>query len=383
MNTRGLQQTSRFVFYALVFSFTVSACGGAQKMLSPDTHRDAAAIPQAQMIFGNAYAYEHKIRGDILLARNDLDGAVDEYEKAIVGSPDDSSLHIQLATVLLQKKQPERARVHIAEAILMSPGNGEAWCAAAEYHLQQNDTEKAIESATMGYQSDRTDISSLVWLAEYYSRRQTAEQKKRALQYYQLALIRCRTQADIFFAAATVSYELQYTELSVQYYIQYLALRGENFDAVQKIAKEYERSQQTSAAVSLYFQILAQHHQDDSLRKHLIVLLLKTRRNREAVRQIFSINQFPSDPEDIVERTNWLIHAHALWDARQLIIENFSGAPTHPAVRLQLAKIETALGRTEIASLLLTYPTGEWPSEYRNDVQKVREATEQNKYQYR
>lgn len=370
MRCRNVKRSIGILIASMVLSG--GGCATFRNVIDPANHKDDVLIASSASTYGTVYSYEHKIKADILLGRGDIDGAVKEYEQAVLGDSRDSGLRVQLAKTLLQQTDLTRAKYHIAKAILLHPGNGEAWAATAMLHEQGGNPKKAIDAAIHGYQVDRSDVSSVIWLAQHFRKSEKPSQKKRALHYYQLALVRCHTRADLYLAAGELSHELHYRRLATRYLEQYLSMFGENTAAILHVVNAYKKDGNIIPAVVLLQKMLSQRPQNDEIREELIRIYLDTNQNTKAVTQVLSLYQEPSTPALIVQRTDWLIAAAAPWEARSLVLEQFSASPTHPAVRLQLAKVEALLERKENAALLLQPVNAEWPPEYHAEVEQLR-----------
>ena len=340
----------------MLMSLCCTGCHPSFRILNPRRHAASVEIPKVVDHFGNPWSYEHKIRGDILLARGDVEAAVNEYQMAATGDPGDAWIQIQFADALLQKNDMERAENHITKAIVLDPAIGRAWTTVAEIQNRRGQTGKAFESARFGSRTDRTDTSGLQWMGDHLATSKNEADRQQALSCYQRALVRSRTNPALYLAAGQTALSLSYTQLAQRYVQTYLNMYGDDTDAVARIAQTLSQTGHPQSAIHLYGILLARNPTLDSIRTRLVALYLDTHQYDLAVRAVHEFYLAPTTPSRVIERTNWLLRANAPWDARKLIIENFSGAPMHPHIRFQLAAIEWTLRRDEVALALLNFP---------------------------
>ncbi|MBN2525923.1 MAG: tetratricopeptide repeat protein [Deltaproteobacteria bacterium] len=367
---------SRFSFFfselIALCVFALPACHPAAAVLDPDSYSDDIQLPHVATSYGNPYTYEHKIRADVLLARDEMAEAISEYELAIAGDPADSWLRIQFADVLIQEGDLERARNHVAKAILFDPANGKAWTTAATLQMQLENPSEAIASARYGSRIDPTDITALRWLGDYYAQHNDSDSQKKALHYYQMALIRSKTEPELYLAAGKTAFNLQLPDLTTQYLVQYIALYGANLNAVLEISKKCRTAENAHIAIELLETLLQRDVLADEIRQELIRRYLEAGQYLDVVRTVLSFNEDPITPRQIAVRTDWLLKADAPWEARDLIVEHFSAAPTHPTIRYQLAKIEWMLRRNEVALAILNNGDA-FPDAYMDKVNRLRD----------
>ena len=362
--------------FGIVFcAVNISGCHHARRILDPGSHESEIHLPGVHGTAGNPWSYTHKIRGDILMARGETDEAVKAYQSAATGDPADAWIQINFAEALLRKGDLERAKVHVSRAIMIEPACGRAWTVAAKLYLQRGDRKKAFEAARYGSRVDRTDTSALNWMGDQLAESRKKSDWKQALSYYQAALVRSRTNPDLYLAAGTVALRLSYAHLAERYLLRYMMMYGENTDAVLESAGTFAKTGKTDAAANLYEIMLQRNPVDDHIREQLVPLYLKSGKNVAAVRMTLSFHLAPTTPESVIERTTWLQTADAPWEAREMILENFSGAPVHPRIRYQLAKIEWLLRRDEVALALLNFP-GDIPEDLVEKVGSLRKEIE-------
>lgn len=347
-------------------------CTSIHQVLSPNNHADTSYLQQSQSEPGNAYSYEHKIRAEIFLGRGESRNAALEYAKAIAGAPENDQLRVQYARTLLQLRQFERARIQIAKTILLNPANGFAWASLAVYYEQKHNFPKAVAAATYGAQIDRKDIFCLQWLAHYYEQKSIPENKKQALHYYQLALVRTQIEPELFLAAGKICVQLKYHQLAAYYFEKYLHLWGKDTDAIEALVRYYHSNKQPLAAISLLHQCLERTPQKTRLRVILIQTLLCTHQFQHAKDHLLELSITNLNTQEIAQRAQWFLQAHAPFEAKQFLVDQCGNNPRKSAIRIQLVHTELALGRKEAAYLLLTeHPQGEWPTKYTQQVETL------------
>ena len=329
-------------------------------------------LPPSSSSFGNPYAYENKIRGDILLARGNTEEAVEALSMAAAADPSNPWLQTQFAEALMQKNDLERARNHLAKALLYGAANGRTWTAAARLHHRLGENEQAVAAATFGAQVDRRDTSALRWLGDYFAGSSDAAQQQTALLHYQRALVRNRTDPELYLAAGKISLKLQHFDLAKRYMERYLDLHGQEYAPVMRAALQIARSGQSQSAIDMLKTLLIRNPLGDEVRRHLVELYLDTHQYPKVVDTVLSFFAEPDTPEVLQQRINWLLQANAPWEARDLLVEHFSTLPTHPLVRYQLARIESVLLRDEMALALLRFE-GDVPDSIAQMAEKLKE----------
>jgi tetratricopeptide (TPR) repeat protein len=86
----------------------------------------------------------HECLGDALLKKNDLAGAIQEYNEALALSPHSDAVHFSLGTALMQAQRWEEARAHFEEAIRLTPDFVDAYDNLAATLLQLGHPDEAI-----------------------------------------------------------------------------------------------------------------------------------------------------------------------------------------------------------------------------------------------
>ncbi|MBN2715355.1 MAG: tetratricopeptide repeat protein [Deltaproteobacteria bacterium] len=355
------------ILVAVVTGATTPGCHRSLRVINPDHFRNEVIVPQQDTTFGNPWSYAHKLRGDILLARGDTEAAVNEYQMAATGEPSDAWIQLQLADALLAANDLERAQVHIAKAILLNPGNARGWTNAAELYDRLGDSRKAFEAASYGAQVDRTDTTALLWMGNRLAMSSHPAKRQAALEKFQLALVRCQTDPALYLATGRIALKLSYIDLALRYLHQYLNMYGDDTDAVVEAAEKLAAANYPTAAIHLYETMLQRHPTADPMRTNLVPLYLKNRQYDKVIQTVMGFFQMATSPEQVTERSDWLLKADAPWEARQLILDTFSGAPAHPYIRFKLAQIEWALRRDEVALELLNFP-GDVPDDLTSQV---------------
>jgi tetratricopeptide (TPR) repeat protein len=362
-----------FIIGAVLFS----GCHRTIRALDPHSFRSEIHLQPFRMTAGNPYAYENKIRGDILLARGQTREAVAAFQAAAAADPSDPWLQVQYGEALLAQNDLERARIHLAKAIQFGPANGRAWTAVARLHHRLGENQSAVAAASFGAQIDRHDTSSLFWLGNYFAAEPGEPSHKKALLYYQRALVRNPTDSELYLAAGKISLRLQHIDLAERYLGKYLERNGKEVDPILNAAEQFAQKGYPRKAIEILQQVQRRNPLSDDIRRQLVTLYLQTHQYPEAVVTVLAFFEEPDTPELIEERINWLLEALAPWEARNLLVEHFSPFPTHPLIRYHLARIEAILLRNEIALALLDFKS-EVPEPL---AQKAKELKEKLKVQ--
>src|ERR1051325_1542166 len=74
----------------------------------------------------DAQALAHFMKGDLLLADGDFEGALAEFETAAQKSPNDAFLHLRLATLYLRKGDLKKAQTEAETAVKLDPTSVES-----------------------------------------------------------------------------------------------------------------------------------------------------------------------------------------------------------------------------------------------------------------
>lgn len=366
------------LLFTIIGAVLFSGCHRTIRTLDPHTYRSEIHLQPFAMTAGNPYAYENKIRGDILLARGQTREAVGAFQAATSADPSDPWLQVQYGEALLAQNDLDRARIHLAKAIQYGPANGRAWTAVAILHHRLGENRSAVTAASFGAQIDRHDTSSLFWLGNHFAAEPGESSHKKALLHYQRALVRSPNDPELYLAAGKISLRLRHIDLAERYFGKYLERNGKDVDPIVNAAEQFAKKGYPQKAIEILQLVQRRNPLSDNIRRHLVTLYLQTHQYPKAVITVLAFFEEPDTPELLEERINWLLEADAPWEARDLLVEHFSPFPTHPLIRYHLARIESILLRNEIALALLDFKS-EVPEPLAQKAEDLREKLEAQK----
>lgn len=359
------------VFGIVVVQVMCLACHRVETVLNPADQISTLRLPDSVgERYGVPYSYEHKIRADVLLARGDWHGAVAEYEAALDGDPVDFYLRTEFARILMEMGQMDRAKKHLAKAILFEPTAQVAWVVLADLHQKTGNDKKAVEAAMHGVRVDRASSEALEWLGDYYSAKGKPRQ---AIEYYRQGIAIGATHRDIMLKLADAEQSMGHKEAASDLLEKYLFLGGSDSKVVLEIAKNRIKSGDGTGGVRLWEAILSAGSEPDAIREELIHHLLQMEMNSRALFHIRSLDTVDeNDISKVVKRASLFLDAKSPWEAREVIDESLAEWPVDESLLLILAEIELALCRNEAAALLLNNPSVTWSLENKKKVESLK-----------
>jgi tetratricopeptide (TPR) repeat protein len=140
-----------------------------------NTASDSLATVTAPTALPTADPREMIQRGDAAWTRGSIEEAIDAYEAALPGAPNDARIHYLYTFGLLMEGRSAEALEAAEETITANPFVADAWAIRALAQTRNGDSAAAISSALQALSIDPTSARALAFMAEaYYDANQPA-----------------------------------------------------------------------------------------------------------------------------------------------------------------------------------------------------------------
>ena len=320
----------------------VCGCGGGAAESPWDPAVDSA---------GSVRAYEHYTRGELLEARGDFEDATYEFQKALAADPQDLYLRARLAMSYVEQGRPERAVRHIDRVLEEDPAYELGLFARATYHLATGDEQAAIEVGRRAVRAAPESATAALWLAELHESRGELVAAEELFTRVDAA---ARLDARRSLVGASVSARLGDAVTARARFEAVLARRPDLGRKVATIARETLLERAAVVAAEIGVAAIRARPGDHALRRDVVEGLLGLGLERRASVQLRDLPPLaPDDTPAHLDRACLLARVGQPRFARALLHDAFGAAPAQAAARDLLAALESALGRVEIARLLL------------------------------
>ncbi|MDJ0765618.1 MAG: tetratricopeptide repeat protein [Myxococcota bacterium] len=338
--------------YPLLALALCAGCRTAGLPLDPNEADGEIGLPGAQpTAYGSAAAYEHQIRGDISLARGDIDDAVSSFERALSADPQDVYLRVRLADALVRRGDLSHARHHIEAVLSSDPENEAAWLTLANYHCAVQDDASAESAAKRAIRVEPEWADATMWLARFYSNK---GENRRAAEVLGRLIKAVPTHAGARLALARASLALDNKVEAHRQLFAFIELVPHRTDVLAELALMLFESASSQQAADIAELALLRDPINETLRAGLVQFYVDLGLTDRAQRHLGALPPPSRDTSHaIVNRACLIAKAGDPYQARFLIVSRLGPSPSKPLARLVLADIETTLGRLESAQILL------------------------------
>src|SRR5262245_64513784 len=124
----------------------------------------------------NAVAMGEFVRGEVALQRNDMDTAVDAFEKAVAADPNTPMLRLRLATLYVRTGHLDRAREQCQRVVQMQPDNLDALALLAGVDTALGNEDAAINTYEQILARDPDFQEAYLYLGALYGKRGQTDQ---------------------------------------------------------------------------------------------------------------------------------------------------------------------------------------------------------------
>ena len=237
-------------------------------------------------------AYHHFVNGDLLELAGNLQGAAEEYKKAVQLNPGLHEARYHLAQLLYRSRDVEGA---LQQALQLPLDRGEQARLVAMLYSAKQDIPRAKEYYQRAVQLDSLDVNSVFALVQLYQR---AKQTDSALVYLEKMERFILPNSQSHQQVAEYYFQLGHLPEAIDQYSRAIELDSSNAQALAGLALVYESRRDFRGALNIYLRLQSLPTSNPLLSQKIIGLYYNLNQPDSAIVQAESaLVLFPNDPQ--------------------------------------------------------------------------------------
>ena len=235
-------------------------------------------------------AYQHFVNGDLLELAGNLQGAAEEYKKAVQLNPGLHEARYHLAQLLYRSRDIEGA---LQQALQLPLDQGEQARLVAMLYSAKQDLPKAKEYYQWAVQLDSMDVNSIFALVQLYQRQKQADS---ALVYLEKMKQLIPPNSQSHQQIAEYYFQLGRLPEAIEQYSRAIELDSTNAQALAGLALVYESQRDFRQALNIYLRLQSLPTSNPLLSQKIIGLYFNLNQPDSAIIQAESaLALFPND----------------------------------------------------------------------------------------